>query len=87
MRLSLEIGSLRVGFSLDTSTPEPSSPAVPSPAGEEHQCPSHEEEWDSYRANRAATGGQFGFGRTDSTAIETPESRWETRRVGRRTIK
>jgi hypothetical protein len=27
-------------------------------------------------------GGDFGFGRTDLTAIEDPEHRWETERPG-----
>lgn len=36
--------------------------------------PAHPDDYD-------VTGGNFGFGRTDLTAIESPEQRWETTRV------
>lgn len=39
-----------------------------------------EHEWERWKAMNGATGGDFGFGRTDLTAIEEPAQRWETGR-------
>ena len=41
-----------------------------------------EREFAEWKARSDTNNGEFGFGRTDLTALEHPENRWETERHG-----
>lgn len=60
-----------------TTDPELAPAVAPTPTKEDR-----EREFSEWRARSDTTGGEFGFGRTDLTALEEPEQRWETERHG-----
>lgn len=68
--LGHEIASITTERAL---TPEP----IAAPTREER-----EREFSEWKARSDTNGGEFGFGRTDLTAIEEPERRWETGQRG-----
>lgn len=60
---------------ITTDQPEPQ--AFTAPTREDR-----EREFAEWKARSDTNNGEFGFGRTDLTAIEEPERRWETGQRG-----
>lgn len=76
MKLHIQIGPL----SLSWGATESSEPQVFDDSAEARskRTAERERDWKVQQATRSASGGQFGFGRTDLTAIEHSANRWET---------
>jgi hypothetical protein len=60
-----------------TTEPELTPVSISTPTREDR-----EREFAEWKARSDTNNGEFGFGRTDLTAIEKPERRWETGQRG-----